>query len=132
MSGEEREKRGVFVADDDADFCASLSDVLAGAGYAVTSAATARDALARAGDAPHVFLVDVRLGKDNGTDLVQALLKEDPRSLCVVMTAYAGIDTAIHALKAGAYDYLVKPIEPAGSLRHSGSLLRACQAPGGE
>ncbi|HYW84408.1 MAG TPA: response regulator, partial [Spirochaetia bacterium] len=113
MSGEEREKRGVLVVDDDADFCASLADVLAGAGYDVTTAATARDALARARDtAPHVFLVDVRLGKDSGTELVQTLAKAEPRSLCVIMTAYAGTDTAIRALKAGAYDYLVKPIEP--------------------
>ncbi len=108
MSGTRR----VLIVDDDQDFCESLADILKGAGYAVAAAATAREALEKARSlSPGVSLVDVRLGGDNGTELVRILRQDAPGSLCVMMTAYAAADTVIRALKAGAHDYITKPFE---------------------
>ena len=58
-------------------------------------------------------LVDLRLGKDSGLDLVETLLERLPRLAVVIITAHAGIDTAIEAMRKGAFDYLPKPFTPA-------------------
>jgi hypothetical protein len=102
--------RRILVVDDDADFRESLLDILGSAGYEARGVASARGALAEVHrSSTPVCLVDVRLGRDNGTDLVQTLQRTQPGALCVTMTAYADADTAVRALKAGAYDYIVKP-----------------------
>ena len=59
-----------------------------------------------------VVLVDVRLGGSSGLDLVAALNARRPPPLTVVMTAYVAVDSAIEALRTGAYDYLTKPFAP--------------------
>ena len=61
---------------------------------------------------PDVALVDVRLGRSSGLDVVAALKNRKPPVLTVVMTAYVAADTAIEALRRGAYDYLTKPFDP--------------------
>ncbi|MFP3339760.1 response regulator, partial [Micrococcus sp. SIMBA_131] len=58
----------------------------------------------------------MRLGTGNGVDLVRQSRQRDPDGGCVMVTAYASIDTAVEALQAGAYDYLCKPF-------HSEDLL---------
>jgi PAS domain S-box-containing protein len=117
------EARRVLVVDDDDDFRTSLADVLAGAGYLVDEAAGALDALRllREHGAP-TALVDVRLGKDSGTALVRAIHEEFPRTACVIMTAFAGPDAAVEAIRVGAYDYLAKPFETEELL----AALRRC------
>jgi hypothetical protein len=81
-------------------------------GYTASGVATARDAREEARRAPpNVFLVDVRLGRESGLDLVHELRQGAPDSLFVVMTAYAGPEAAVGAIKAGAYDYITKPFE---------------------
>src|SRR5262249_32640619 len=60
--------------------------------------------------------VDVRLGLESGLDLLRLLRQRAPETVAVMVTAYASIETAIEALKAGAYDYLAKPF-------HSADLL---------
>ncbi len=56
--------------------------------------------------------MDVRLGRSSGLDVVAMLKKRRPPVLTVVMTAYVAADTAIEALRRGAYDYLTKPFDP--------------------
>jgi signal transduction histidine kinase/ActR/RegA family two-component response regulator len=63
-----------------------------------------------------VGLIDLRLGADNGVDLVRALSQLQPDLVSVVLTGYASVETSVEALQAGAYDYLSKPV-------HTGDLL---------
>ena len=55
--------------------------------------------------------MDVRLGHDSGINLIAQLKETHPDLLCVMMTAYAAMDTAIEAIHEGAYDYLQKPLD---------------------
>jgi len=63
-------------------------------------------------DNDHVDLVlsDLRLGADNGMDLVERILKRPGPPICMIMTAYGSVDTAVEAMKRGAYDFITKPI----------------------
>lgn len=106
----DRPTPGVLVVDDDIDFAASLATLLRLEGYIVAEAhdaATALRCLAEA--AISVALVDVRLGNSNGVSLVRELQRRHPNVVCVMVTAFASIETAVEALQAGAYDYLCKP-----------------------
>ncbi|MBN8945299.1 MAG: response regulator [Rhizobiales bacterium] len=110
-------KRTVLVVDDDVDFAASLAGLLQLDGYEVAIAHDPDAALACLDrQAIAVALVDIRLGLGNGIDLVRALRRRAPDLVCVMVTAFASIDTAVEALQAGAYDYLCKPF-------HSEDLL---------
>lgn len=107
---EEADTRCVLIVDDDVDFASSLAGLLRLEGYHTPIAhdpTAALDMLARERIA--VALVDVRLGIGDGVDLVRALRQRNPDLVCVMVTAYASIETAVEALKAGAYDYLSKP-----------------------
>ena len=107
----------VLIVDDDRDFGGGLADLLALEGYDVKladSADAAWEALKRF--PAEVSLIDLRLGKGSGIDLIASLKNRHPELLCVMMTAYADLDTAVEALRQGAYDYLRKPF-------HSEELL---------
>ncbi|QCI63982.1 response regulator [Phreatobacter stygius] len=110
-------RRSVLVVDDDIDFAASLAGLLQLDGYDVAVAHDPEAALTCLDrQSIAVALVDVRLGLGNGIDLVRSLRRRDPDLVCVMVTAFASIDTAVEALQAGAYDYLCKPF-------HSEDLL---------
>jgi len=57
-----------------------------------------------------VMLVDLRLGGENGMDLITAALSRPRAPVCILMTAYGSVDTAVEAMKKGAYDYVSKPL----------------------
>lgn len=59
-----------------------------------------------------LILVDLKLGRESGLDVLSQLLQGNPVAGIVVMTAYAGIDTAVEAMRRGAFDYLPKPFTP--------------------
>ena len=102
--------RRVLLVDDQRDFAESLQDVLETRGYAVEIAQTPDEAAAKATSfEPHVALVDVRLGRESGIDVLSALRASRPGLLCVMVTAYADVETAVQALERGAYHYLRKP-----------------------
>ena len=105
--------RRVLIVDDDVDFADSLHDVLEAENYLIKIANNASDALSTAETfAPHVALLDIRLGQTNGFELLTMLKQKHPHLLCIIMTAYADIETAIKALQSDAYDYLRKPLYP--------------------
>ena len=62
---------------------------------------------------PQFALVDLKLQGMDGIEVTKELLKINPSALIVIITAYTAIDTAVQAIKAGAYDYLGKPFTPA-------------------
>jgi PAS domain S-box-containing protein len=61
---------------------------------------------------PRVVLLDIRLGRSSGIDLLADLRAASPGLIAVMMTAYADVETAVQALVSGAYYYLRKPIDP--------------------
>jgi NtrC-family two-component system response regulator AlgB len=87
---------------------------LEGAGYRVTLAPNGEAGVAAARRSPpDLALVDLRLGGMDGIAVTRALAQEVPTAAVVIMTAYATIDNAVDAMRAGAADYLPKPFTPA-------------------
>jgi DNA-binding NtrC family response regulator len=58
-----------------------------------------------------VVLTDLRLGNESGLDVLRLCQKQCPASPCVVMTAYGSVESAVEAMRQGAYDYLTKPLD---------------------
>lgn len=61
-------------------------------------------------DPPDVVITDLRLGGENGMDLLETLTKRPKPPICIMMTAYGSVDTAVEAMKRGAYDFVTKPV----------------------
>jgi signal transduction histidine kinase len=105
--------RRVMIVDDDVDFAESLAEILEPNGYTVETAANpaeARERLARFD--PKVVLIDLRLGRASGTELLAQLSQERPGLTFIMMTAHADVGSAIEAMRGGASDYLLKPVDP--------------------
>ena len=101
-----------LVVDDDASLRAVVSEVLTADGHDVTTASSAEQAydLFREHPFPLIFS-DVRMEKMSGIELLQLIKKDSPDTQAIIMTSNATADNAIAALRAGAYDYLLKPFE---------------------
>lgn len=104
------ESFSILVADDDLGLRSILSCVLEDEGFEVTVAASAEEALAlfRQNHYPLVF-TDIVMETMSGIELLGEIKNLCPDTEVVIMTNYASLDTAITALRAGAYDYLIKP-----------------------
>jgi FixJ family two-component response regulator len=103
----------ILLVDDEADLRANLKEALALDGYRVEDAADAVTALALM-DQRHypVVLTDLNMpGGPNGFQLIEAVKASDPLTLCVVITGFASMETAIQAVKYGAYDFVQKPFK---------------------
>jgi NtrC-family two-component system response regulator AlgB len=104
----------VLVVDDEESIRRMLRLCLEAAGCRVTLAASAESGIAAARRAPpDVALVDLRLGAMDGIAVARSIRQEAPTTAVVMMTAYATIDSAVEAMRAGAADYLPKPFTPA-------------------
>jgi signal transduction histidine kinase len=105
--------RQLLIVDDDQEFAESIADILIPAGYEPIIAdrpETAAIALKRFN--PPIAIIDVRLGSLSGVELLAKLKAERPDLIGIMMTAHADTQTAITALRRGAYDYFDKSCEP--------------------
>src|SRR5882672_12769620 len=85
---------------------------LENAGYSVTEAADAREAINEIGRVPHkVVLTDLRMPHGTGLDVLRAARNADGDVPVIVMTAYGSVDEAVQAMKDGARDFLQKPVD---------------------
>jgi two-component system, NtrC family, response regulator AlgB len=112
-------KPKVLIVDDDKSIRTTLGVCLEGFGYEVSAVATgemARSSLAR--QSFDLVFTDLRLGTENGLDLIPELLALRPNLSIVVITAYATFETAVEAVQRGAQGYLPKPFTPA-QVRHA-------------
>jgi signal transduction histidine kinase len=110
---EAQNPRRLLIVDDDQEFAESITDILVPEGYEpiiADRADTASIALQR--QAPSVALIDVRLRGTSGVELLARLKSEQPNLVVVMMTAHADTQTAINALRKGAYDYCDKNCDP--------------------
>ena len=118
----------VLVVDDEESIRKMLRICLEGAGYQVAQAPTGEAAVLAAKRAPpDLALVDLRLGGMDGIAVARALAHDAPTTSVVLMTAYATIDNAVDAMRAGAVDYLPKPFTPAQVLHVVRKALDAAQ-----
>ncbi len=108
---------GILIVDDSPGYADLLSLVLEEHGFGVDVAVTAAQALECARRRCYdVALVDIHLPDALGTELVGQIRKLCPTTDCVMMTAYSSTQTAVQAVKEGAYAYLVKPVGPSDLL----------------
>ena len=104
--------RKVLVADDDGASRSGLAALLSGWGYAVELAADGAEALDKARVAhPAVVISDLVMPGMDGLELLRALTEEVPFAAVILLTGQGSIDTAVAAMKEGAYDFLTKPVE---------------------
>ena len=113
----------VMVVDDDAAIRETFERQLTRWGYDVTVAASAEDALGAVHRTdPAVVVTDVRMGGMSGLELLGLLRERVPDIDVVVITAFEEMNTAVAAMKAGAFEYLVKPLD----LDHIELVLQRC------
>ena len=121
-----RENPTVLVIDDDAEIRYSIDRVLSNLGTRVTAAESGEVGIEKArAENPDVIFLDNRMGGISGVETLQHLRTEAPHSMVILMTAYGTTQTAIEAMKHGAFDYVLKPFD----LKKLESLLaKALQA----
>lgn len=99
----------ILVVDDEQLIRWSLKDRLSEQGYRVIEADTAASAIARSEDAPDLVLLDYKLPDGDGLQVLKKLKERDPDVLVILLTAFSSIETAVEAMKHGAYHYANKP-----------------------
>jgi two-component system, NtrC family, response regulator AtoC len=103
----------ILVVDDEEIVRDSLGSWLEEDGYNVEAVESGRKALERLpAKAWDLMLVDLKMPGMDGIQLMEEVRKTHPDMLVIIMTAYATVDTAVKAMKTGAYDYFVKPFNP--------------------
>ena len=112
----------IHVVDDDASFRTAVTRLLRAAKYQVRDYASAAEFLdSDAGAAPGCILLDLRMPGVSGSDLQQSLANMDEPLPIVFLTGYGDIPASVRAMKAGAVDFLTKPVP-------RDTLLRAVQS----
>jgi DNA-binding NtrC family response regulator len=102
----------ILIVDDERGQRDILTAILNGAGYQTVAAPGGREALlALEGAVFDVILTDLKMQGMSGMELLEAVLDVNPRQCIVMMTAHGTIDSAVDAMKKGAFDYLEKPLE---------------------
>jgi DNA-binding NtrC family response regulator len=106
-------KANLLVVDDELIVRDSLDKWFREEGYDVTAADSAQDALTKMGARRFdLALVDIKMPGTDGVELQRRMHEIDPDMLVIIMTGYASVETAVTALKNGAYDYVSKPFDP--------------------
>ena len=107
-----KEKHSILVTDDDLGHRTMLRTLLAGWGYAITEADDGGSAVEAVRRQPFdLILMDIRMIRVSGLEALAEIKAFNPAIPVVLMTAYASVETAVQALKQGAYDYLTKPLD---------------------
>ena len=106
-------KASILIVDDESVVRDSLAKWFEEEGYSVDTATSAREALLKL---PRqrwdLALVDIKMPGMDGLELHRKIREVDPNIIVIIMTGYASVETAVQALKDGAYDYIMKPFDP--------------------
>lgn len=110
--------KSILIVEDDALFRSFLSTILKEEGYRVEEARNGQEGLAKFMDGDFdLAITDLKMPAMPGMDLLRKAKKERPESRWIVITAFGSIDNAVEAIKAGASDYLTKPLHNPDELR---------------
>ncbi len=100
----------VIIIDDENELLTVLCEILTGHGYETAGYTSAAEALAKLNEQDFdLLLTDLMMPEMSGIDLLQAALKIDPDIVGIVMTGQGTVQTAVEAMKAGAFDFIMKP-----------------------
>jgi len=103
----------LLIVDDELSVRDSLGKWFREEGYEVATVENANDALTRLAEQRwDAALVDIKMHGTDGIELQRRMHEVDPELIVIIMTGYASVDTAVAALKNGAYDYVTKPLDP--------------------
>jgi DNA-binding NtrC family response regulator len=106
-------KASILIVDDESVVRDSLGKWFEEEGYKVETASTAREALLKLpGQRWDLALLDIKMPGMDGLELQRKIHEVDPEIIIIIMTGYASVETAVQALKDGAYDYIMKPFDP--------------------
>ena len=102
----------ILVADDEENVRKLLGAVLRREGYQVALASDGIEALERYRElSPDVALMDIRMPQRDGMDTLRDIHAANPNATVILMTAYASVETAMEAIRQGAFDYIIKPFD---------------------
>ena len=106
------EDKSLLILDDDEPFRSRLARAMDKKGFQVTEAKSVEEGLTIANNKPTNFaVIDLRLEDGSGLEVVKALHKFKKESRIVMLTGYGNLPTAVAAVKAGAIDYIAKPVD---------------------
>ena len=107
-------KKRILIIDDDADMCMLLDRFLTKCGYEVDTAHSGKKGIEKfKAGCFDVVLCDYRLGdKKDGKDVLLEIKQHNPAAIVLIITGYSDIKLAVDVIKAGAYDYIIKPLLP--------------------
>jgi len=104
-------RKRILVVDDDESLRWVTQAQLQQSGYEASAAASGREALDRVReDPPDLVITDLMMPGMSGLDLLKRIRAEYPEVIVIMVTAFGAVDTAVEAMKAGAYDYITKPV----------------------
>ncbi|MDY0096679.1 MAG: sigma 54-interacting transcriptional regulator, partial [Candidatus Vecturithrix sp.] len=107
-----QKKAHILVVDDDPNHLKTLQTIVRSWGYQVSVADDGAKAVESVKDRPFaLILMDVRMAQMSGIEALRKIKQYNPAIPILIMTAYSSVDSAVEALKAGAYDYLTKPLD---------------------
>ena len=102
----------LLVVDDEQSVAVTMGAILEMDGYDVTISITGADALAKLHESVYdLVLTDLRLDDTDGLTIISELGRIQPDTVAIILTGYASLESAIKALREGAYDYLIKPCD---------------------
>ena len=107
----------ILIVDDDPGHLISVKTVIRSWGYVVETADDGSVAVDMVKSAPvDLILMDVRMAKMSGIEALKQIKAYNPSIPVIIMTAYSSVDSAVEAIKSGAYDYLIKPMDRSESV----------------
>ncbi|HET8567851.1 MAG TPA: ATP-binding protein [Candidatus Limnocylindria bacterium] len=103
----------ILIVDDEESVAVTMQAILEMDGYEVRSTTTAADAFAtiQSSEPFDLVLSDLRLDDADGIQIIGEVRKRSPETIAIILTGYASLDSAVKAMREGAYDYLVKPCD---------------------
>ncbi|MFH1742855.1 MAG: response regulator, partial [bacterium] len=111
ISQVEKELAKLLVVDDEESIGKMLSRILSHEGYVCSAVQSAKEALAELEREDYSLVIsDISMPEMNGVQLLELIAEKDQETAVIMLTGLPDLDTAIHCLKIGAYDYLSKPI----------------------
>ncbi|MCS6815777.1 MAG: sigma-54 dependent transcriptional regulator [Blastocatellia bacterium] len=108
-----KDKVRILIVDDEAVVRESLGNWFREEGYLVDVAGSGKETLQKLAESSYdLFLIDIKMPGMDGLQLQRRIREIAPDATIIIMTAYASVETAVEAMKQGAYDYIVKPFDP--------------------